>query len=101
MPTGWWVDLGPGTHKLEGEFQNGTCQLHYPHGGMSSPKWLLLASLSRMSPSYLLPLWEALQDQQVGLTQGPFKLLLLPWALKCVRFCVYPLTVESLFPTAL
>ena len=48
----------------------------------------------------LLPLREALQDQQVGLTQAPFKLLLLPWISEHVRFCVRPLRVESLFPTA-
>ena len=32
-----------------------------------------------MSSSHLLPLREALQDQQVCLAQAPFKLLLLPW----------------------
>ena len=31
-----------------------------------------------MSSSCFLPLWESLQDQQVGLTQAPFTLLLLP-----------------------
>ena len=46
------------------------------------------------SPRCLLTLQEALQDQHVGLTQAPFKLLLLPWVLECV--C--PLRVESLFP---
>ena len=55
----------------------------------------------RVSCSFLLPLQEILQDQQVSLTQAPFKLLLLPWVLECVRFCVHPLRVESLFPTAL
>ena len=56
----------------------------------------------RVSSSCLLALWEAFQDQQVGLIQAPFKLLLLPWVLEHVRFCVHPLRVESLlFPTAL
>ena len=32
--------------------------------------------VSTMSSSCLLLLWESLQDQQVGLTQAPFKLLL-------------------------
>lgn len=32
----------------------------------------------RVSPSFLLPLWKALQNQ-VDLTQAPFKLLILPW----------------------
>ena len=35
--------------------------------------------VSRVSSSGLLPLWKALQDQQVCPTQTPFKLLLLPW----------------------
>ena len=35
--------------------------------------------VSRVSSSGLLPFWKALQDQQVCLTQTPFKLLLLPW----------------------
>ena len=54
----------------------------------------------RLSSSCLLPLWEAVQVQQVGLTQAPFKLLLLPLVLAPVRFCVHPLRVESLFLTA-
>ena len=53
------------------------------------------------SPSCLLPLWEALQDQQVGLTQSPFKLLPLCWVLECVRFCIHLLEAECLFPTTL
>ena len=44
----------------------------------------------RVSSSCLLPLREALQDQQVGLIQAPFKLLLLPWALDPVRFLWAP-----------
>ena len=59
-----------------------------------------IASIYRVSSSCLLPLWEALQDQQVSLTQAPFELLLFPWVPECVRFCVYPLGVESLFCTA-
>ena len=54
-----------------------------------------------MPPDCLLPLREVLQDLQVGLTQAPFKLLLLPWIPEHVRFCVGPLRVESLFPAAL
>ena len=48
------------------------------------------------NPSCLLPLPEALQNQQVGLTQATFKLLLLMWVSECVSCCVYPLGVESL-----
>lgn len=38
---------------------------------------------------------ETLQDQQLGLTEVLFKLLLLPRVLEHVRFCMGPLTVES------
>ena len=57
--------------------------------------------VSRGSCSCLLPLGEALQDQQVGMTQAPFKLLPLCWILEHARFCMHPLRAESLFPTAL
>ena len=53
-------------------------------------------SVSSVSSSCLLPLWEALQDQQVGLIQALFKLLFLPWVLEHVRFCVHFLRVESI-----
>ena len=39
--------------------------------------------------------------KQVDLTQTSLKLLLLPWVLEHVRFCVVPLRVESLVPTAM
>lgn len=45
-----------------------------------------------MSSSCLLPLWESLQDQQVGLTQAPFKLLLYSGS---QTFCVQPLKIDS------
>ena len=54
-----------------------------------------------MSPSFLLPLQETLQDQQVGLIQVPFPLLLLLWVLEHVRFCMHALRVDSLFSPAL
>ena len=55
----------------------------------------------RLSPPYLttLPLQGA--DQQVGLDQGPLKLLLLPWVWVSVRFCVCPLRMKCLFPPVL
>ena len=55
----------------------------------------------RGSPSSLLPLQEAHQDQQVGQTQNPFKLLSLHWVSECVRFCMCFIRVESLLPTVL
>ena len=49
-------------HMVEGAPQNGRFQCRCPQG----------------ESSCLLPLWEALQDQQLPLTQAPFKLLLQP-----------------------
>ena len=55
----------------------------------------------RVSGSCLLPLWEVLQDQQVGLTQALSKVLLLPWIPEHVRVCVLLVKGKSLFPSAL
>ena len=55
--------------------------------------------IPRVSLSHPLPLQETLQDQQVGLAQGPIKLLLLPWVPMCKRFCVCPLKVKSVSPS--
>ena len=49
----------------------------------------------RVSSHCLLPLWEILQNQKVGLTRL-FKFLL--WVSTTARFCVHSLRVESLFP---
>ena len=54
-----------------------------------------------VSPTCLPPLQEVLQDQHLDLIQIPFKLLLLPWVLEHVRFCVCPLRVDSPFATSL
>lgn len=43
----------------------------------------------------LLPYQEVLEDQQVGVTQAPFRLLLLPWIPEYVGYCICPLRVES------
>ena len=48
-----------------------------------------------------LPLQDTHQAQQVGLAQAPMILLLLPWVLVHVRFCVCHLKVKSLFPLVL
>lgn len=45
-------------------------------------------------PSCNLPLQEALQNQQVGLNQALFKLLLLYLDLECLRFCIHPFKSE-------
>ena len=50
-----------------------------------------------VSTGCLWSLWEALQDQLVGLTQAPFKLLLLPWVLEGVRCLECTLRMESVF----
>ena len=40
VPTGWWIVQVACANKLEGWFQNHTCQHQYPCGRMSSPKGL-------------------------------------------------------------
>ena len=85
-PTGWWAGLGPSANKLEGESQTDACQHQCPHGKTGSQNCSASVSVPRVSSSCLLPLWETLQDQQVDLTQAPFKWLLLPWVLECVIF---------------
>ena len=52
----------------------------------------------RVSCTCLLPLGETLQDQQVGLTQAPTQLWLLPWVPEPMRFCMSSLSEVSIFP---
>ena len=52
--------------------------------------------IPRGSTSWLLPLQKVLQDQQVGLTWAPFKLMPLCWDLQHVRFCGCPLSGVSI-----
>ena len=66
-------------HVVDGAPQSGCFQCLCPQG----------------KSSCLLPLWEALQDQQLPLILAAFKLLLQPWVLEHVRFCMPPLRVES------
>ena len=98
MPEGCWVRPGIGVNELEGGSHIGPAH-------MSSRKLPYVAATNvcvlRVSLSYPLPLQETLQDQQVGLAQAPIKLLLFPWILVHVRFCVCPLAVKSLFPPVL
>ena len=67
-------------HVVEAALQNGCFQCLCPQG----------------ESSCLLPLWEALQDQQLPLVQAPFKLLLQPWVLEHVRCCMSPLRAVSI-----
>lgn len=53
--------------------------------------------VSHMKPSCPLPPPKAHQEQQEGLTEATFKLLLLMWTLKCVSVRVNILGVGSLF----
>lgn len=53
-----------------------------------------------VSSNCFLSFWVALQDQQVDLTQAPFKLLFLSCVSKFMRFCVSVLRVDSLFPNS-
>ena len=66
--TGWQVALATGTNKLGGRFQNGTCKHQCRCGRKSSPN----------SCHQCLCSQDKLQDEQVGLTQAPFKSLLYP-----------------------
>ena len=53
-------------------------------GILSSQKCLLSQGESELPPDT----WEALQEQQMCLTQTLFTLLLLCWDLELVKFCV-------------
>ena len=75
--------------------------VHIVEWAPSIQKWMSLMSVCLGWAPVVLTLWETLQDQQVGLTQAPFKLLLLPWVPECVRTCVHHLGMESLFHTVL
>ena len=102
MPTSWWAGKPPSPNRLEG----GLPKCHLP---ALVPSWLnklsKVAAISidvpMVSPRCFLPFQEGLQDQQMGLTQAPFKSLPLCCVSEPWRFCMYPLRVESLFPTAL
>ena len=72
--------------KLDGRFQKSKIVVA-DSSVLVVEQWLQPAPGSPVSPTYYLPLWEALWDQQMVLTQAPSKLLLLPWALECWRFC--------------
>ena len=81
------MGLRPSANKLKGAFQSGASQHICPHSRISSQD----GCCQSLCPQ------KALQDQQVGLTQAPFKLLSQFWVLECVRFCVYPLIVTFYF----
>ena len=67
-------------HVVEAALQNGCFQSLCPQS----------------ESSFLLPLWEALQDQQLPLVQAPFKLLLQTWVLEHVRCCISRLRAVSI-----
>ena len=60
-----------------------------------SKRQLLPTSVSRGWAPIALPSWKSLQDQLVGLTQAPFKVLPLPWVSGWGRFCVPLFRVET------
>ena len=97
---GWWA--GTGTNKVEGWPQNGTCQQQCPHNRTSSPKCLppVSVSLGWFPVAFFLSGWLSKISKWVW-----FRFLsncyFCPGVLKCVRFCVCSLKVESLFPKAL
>ena len=67
-------------HVVEAALQNGCFQSLCPQS----------------ESSFLLPLWEALQDQQLPLVQAPFKLLIQTWVLEHVRCCISRLRAVSI-----
>ena len=72
--------LGPEANELEDStMEFAGSRVHVVEGApqMAAPS----VCVPRASASGLLPIREALQVQQVGLTQAPFKFRLLPWAL--------------------
>ena len=71
MPTGWWVmaRLDPEVSKLERGLQMAPACTHvHVVAGAPQSGWC----------QCLCPQGKALQDQQLGLTQAPFKLMFLP-----------------------
>lgn len=68
---------------------------------MNSLKQLLPVSITLGGVPVVLSPQDALQDQQIHLTQVPFKLLPLCWDLEHVDFVSCPVRAASLFPTAL
>ena len=79
MLISWLLIPGHYANGLEGRFQNSTYQNQCLCGWTSSPKWMQPVSYAaRVSFSFLFHLQDTLQDQQVCLTQVPFKLLPLP-----------------------
>ena len=72
-------------HVVEGAPKNGCRQCICPHGE------------PLLNPPPSLHLQEAPQDEQVGLTQAPIKLLLFPWVLEHERICAHHLSEVS-FP---
>ena len=92
--------LGHSANNLEGGFQTGPCQQQSAHGPTST----LNGCCQHLCPQGELQLFPASAgdspDQQVGLTEAPFKSLLLPWVPEHVRFWVHPFRVESQFLTA-
>ena len=98
VPASWWVGQGPSTNTLERWFQNDTWQHQCPHDRTASLKWLLPASMS----SGGVPLASSLPERLFKVSKWVWpRLLLNYYLLECVRFCMCPLRVESLFPIAL
>ena len=65
---------------------------------MCCSNWLLPASLSSGEvPRFFFSLWEGFQDEQMGLTKAPFKLLPLHCNSKHVKFCAHPLRAVFVF----
>ena len=97
--TGWWVGLGPDTIDLEREDFKMALASTVASLELSSPKTVgghIYIPEWPLSPASL----RGCLRSAGGSDQAPFWLLLLPWSLEYVRFCVHALRVESVYPTA-
>lgn len=71
---------------IQGGLENGSCQCHCYFSRKAPQMASTCSAFPQESPNCLLHLWEALQHQQMCLTQPLFKLLPLHWNLECVSF---------------
>ena len=98
--SGYWAHLSLGANKLEG-FQNGISSTSELMVERATQNGCYQCLHPQDTPICFIHLWEALQDQEIHLTQALFNLFLLLWVSEHVRFWVLPLGKESPFPAAL
>ena len=82
-----WAHLSLGANQLEG-FQNGISSTSELMGERANQNGCYQCLCPQDTPICFIHLWEALQDQEIRLTQALFSLFLLPWVFEHVRFWV-------------